>query len=473
MGGSAETQTSEMLRNLKILSTLALSGVACGQMEEMQALAKAIGESKDALTEIEIGEVVSLTLGESVVEHEGETYDGVYFKAPDKGEGEDFSWYFNAPEDWANWYVLPLEEDVKLGFRDWLNGDMVYERFDRAGEKNRFRVLQTLSGSYFEAGKEYVLWFRQIKDAEPGELRLKATFANPEKGENWDYEKLEKALNLKPKDSAAQIAELDSLGGRILLDGKFFDPQYADGRIDSLFFAKRQQKQMSGGFFIQISTSTPPCRTEPKLADIIAKYGEPDFVRSSEEDSRRTGNEEVDEGDESTVTYYYDYFGFVAEEGDEEKIVRQVTAQANDFSGLRPEGEARSTFGQLGFENLTVFHTDGKEVGRIYRFDEEGKQPLVVKAPPEGAYQNGPVTLSFLGEGTWTMEGVSETGKRIYTKRYVQDRLNGLTEVFHENGKLKLSLTYKDGVPDGKFTEFDEEGGVVREAIYKDGVPVE
>lgn len=463
-----------MFGNFRIVLALGLCGMAHGQLEEMQGLAKALGERKEALMEMPFGDgessgLFAMTLGETVVEHGRESYDGLHFKAPDGIEGKDFVWYFNAPEGWAHWYILPLGGEVKQGFRNWLDGDMVYGTYDKAGEKGRFRALQTLDGSYFEAGKEYVLWFRRVEEAEPGEIRLIAAFAKPgEKGE-WDHEALEDALGLKQKASEAQVAELDSLGGRILLDGKFFDRGYADDRIESLFFAKRRQTQMSGGFFIQISTSTPPCKTEPKLADIIAKYGEPDFVRSSDEDSRRSGEEEKEDADEPTVTHFYDHFGFVVEEGDADGIVQLVTAQANDFSSLRPKTGARSTFGELGFENLTVFHFDGREVGRIYRFDEDGKVPLVITAPPEGAYENGPATLTYFGDGKWTMEGVYDSGKKGYVKRYARNRLDGLTEVFHESGKLKLSMSYKDGMPHGKFTEFDEEGGVVRELVYKEG----
>jgi hypothetical protein len=414
--------------------------------------------------------VLAITLGETVVEHVEGPYDGVRFTAPADVAGQDFIWYFNAPEGWANWYIVPLEGDVKQGFSDWLTGDKVYKEFDKDGEKERMRTLQTLDGSYFEPGKEYALWFRNVAKAKPGELRFKIAFAKLEKDEKWDHEKLEKALRLEAASAEAQVAALGSLGGKILLDGKFFDKGYAEDRIDSVFFAKRQQQSFNGGFFIQIQTSTPPCRTNPKLAEIIAKHGEPDFVRTGKEAASRTSHKEEDEP--PTVTYFYDYFGFVVEEGDEKKIVQQVTAQANDFSSLSPKDSGRSTFGQLGFENLTVFHLDGKEVGRIYLFDEDGDEPSVVTAPPEGAYRNGPVTINHLGGGKWTMEGVSEEGEKLYLKRYEKNRLNGIAEVYHANGKQKILLSYKDGVPDGKFVEYDEEGEIVREALYKDGVVV-
>lgn len=463
-----------MLRGFITVTMMALAPIANGQLEELQSLAEKLAEKKEALDVVKLREdgrsaVFGITLGESVVEHKDGPYDGLRFTAPADLAGRDFIWYFNAPEGWANWYIVPLEGEVKQGFQNWLTADKVYKDLDKDGEKERMRALQTLDGSYFEPGKEYALWFRNALKAKPGEVRFKIAFAKPE--EEWKHEELEKALGLEAASAQTQVAALESLGGKILLDGKFFDKGYAEGRIDSLFFAKRQQQSMSGGFFIQIQTSTPPCRTNPKLAEIMEKHGEPDFVRTSKEAASLTSAKEDDEP--PTVTYFYDYFGFVVKEGDEDQIVQQVKAQANDFSTLVPKDSGRWTFGQLGFENLTVFHQDGREVGRIYRFDEEDKEPSVVTAPPEGVYQNGPVTVKYLGGEKWTMESVSEEGKKMYEKRFERNRLNGITEVYHGNEKLKLSLSYKDGVPHGKFVEYDEEGEMVREAVYKDGEPVE
>lgn len=452
---------------------------ANGQIEEMQSLSKALTENRASLDEMKLGDeahsgMVISKLGDSVVEEGGGTYDGLVFKAPEKLRERDFIWYFNAPEGWANWYILPLGDEPKQGFKNWINADKVYAEFDRVGEADRFRALQTLDGSYFEAGKEYVLWFRKTDGAEPGELRLCAAFADPGKKAEWDHISLEGALKLKPQPAEEQVKALGSLGGRILLDREFFGRAYAEGRIDSLFFSLREQKQMEGGFFIQIKTSTPPCKTNPKLADIMAKYGEPDFIRSTKEEELRRPSEvekddEEPDDEEPTVTYFYDHFGFVVDEGDADRVVRFVEVQANDFSALRPKGEDRATFGQLAFENLTVFHFDGEEVGRIYRFDEDGKEPLVIKAPPERAYLNGKTSLTYRGDGNWTMAVFSDAGDKDYVKRYEGHRLNGVTEVFHKNGQLRFSFSYKDGVPDGKFTEFDEAGKMVREVVYRDG----
>jgi len=245
----------------KLVLALSLYGIASGQLEELQTLAEALVKNKEALDKVTVGadwqsEVTTITLGKTGFEHADGSYDGLFFKAPEELEGKDFIWYFNAPEDWANWYIVPLDGDVKQAFRNWLIGDKVYQGFDKAGEKGRFRVLQTLDGSYFEPGKEYAIWFRKMGDAKPGEIRLRVGFAKPEEDGKWEYEELEKALGLEPQSSEAQVAELQSLGGAILLDKKLFDRGYADSRIDSLFFSKRQQQQMSGGFFIQIKSGS-------------------------------------------------------------------------------------------------------------------------------------------------------------------------------------------------------------------------
>jgi hypothetical protein len=455
---------------------IGIAQIASGQMEELQSLANKLAEKKNELDVVKLEEdgrsaVSSATLGKSTVEHQDRPYDGLRFTAPLDLEGRDFIWYFNAPEGWANWYIVPLEEEVKQGFKNWLNADMVYKDLDKEGAKERMRVLQTLDGSYFEPGKEYALWFRNVEKAKPGELRFRIAFAKPEEKGKWEHGDLEQALGLEAAAAEAQVAELDSLGGKILMDEKFFDKEYAEGRIDAVFSAKRQQQILKGGFFIQIRTSTPPCRRNPKLAEIMAKHGEPDFVRTSKETASLTTKKEDD--DPPTVTHFYDYFGFVVNEGDGDQIVQQVTAQANNFSKLIPKDSGRWTFGRLGYENLMVFHQDGREVGRIYFFDEEDKDPNAVKVPPLGAYRNGSVTVKCMGDGKWTMEGVSEEGKPLFLKRYEKNRLHGISETYHDNEKLRLSLSYNNGVLDGNLIEYDEEGKIVREARYKEGNEIE
>ncbi|MDP4898373.1 MAG: hypothetical protein NWR03_11410 [Akkermansiaceae bacterium] len=464
-----------MFGKLILFGLLAVAGSAWSQDDEMVALSKALSEGRDKLDKLALGGDgkamrLDLNLGETMVESGGTQYDGIRLTVPKNIKGKDFVWYFNVPEGWSNWYILPLDKEVKAGFRNWVIADKFYEGLDKPWEKNRFRTMQVLEGGYFEPGAEYVLWFRRMHEKSKGKLRVRAAFSKSVK--DWDHEAFEKALGLKPLPAAGQVKGLDSLGGKILLDEALFEKGYAAGRIDSLFFSMRQQKDMEGGFFIQIATSTPPCNRQPKLSEIVAKYGKADFIRSSSEKNLLNSDHNDDE-EEPIITHYYDYFGFeVSEEGGDGKVLR-VNVQANDFRSLQPKEDSRATFGKMRYENLTAFHMDGEEVGRIYLFDEEQKEPVVIKAPPVGTYTNGDIRLSFLGEGKWTMKGLTEEGEVGYVKRYASHRLEGITEVYFPGGKLKMSLSYKAGLPDGKFIEYDEEGGVVREMIYREGKPVE
>ncbi len=464
-----------MFRRLMTMAVLCVAGFSQGQ-EDGEALAKALSDGREALEVMDFGGGEALVsrrfqLGETKIEHDGNVFDGIRLVAPGKTSGKDFIWYFNIPEGWAHWYIVPLGGEMKQGFRSWLTPDRLYANFDKAGEEGRFRVLQTLDGRYFDAGAEYVLWFRRVEDGVKGEMRVRAAFS--ERVEDWDRDGLEEALGLRSSPAADQVAELDSRGGRILLDGELFEKGYAEDRIDSLFFSMRRQKDMAGGFSIRIETSTPPCRKSPLLAEIIDKYGEADFIVSSAEEA--AGNGDSDEGGEPVVTHYYDYFGLEVSENESSPKVRRVVAQANDFSTLRPMEDSRATFGSLRFRNLIVMHLDGDEVGRIYGFDEGGRKPDVVKLPRPGVYSHGLDTLKHLGAGSWEWRSEAVKGIPSYIKRYSENRLNGLSEMFHETrkGGVKFSLPYKDGLLHGRVTEYDEGGEILREMEYREGELVE
>ena len=169
---------------------------------------------------------LEIKLGESVVKtKEGFVFDGFHFTAPETA-GQDLVWFFNAPKSWGHWYILPSDGTMeKPGFRSWNNADKIYDPFDRPGEPDRLRVLQTLVGSYFETGKNYLIWFRQREKSEGDDtLRVRLGFAKKGEDENWDTKTLEKTLQLKPRPVAEQVAHLQSRGGRILLDPKFLNP---------------------------------------------------------------------------------------------------------------------------------------------------------------------------------------------------------------------------------------------------------
>ncbi len=447
----------------------------------IEVIQTALVLKKEALQELKIpgdGKTVDfdLKLGESPVKVGEAQFDGFRFTAPEIPEGADFVWNFNAPKGWGNWYILPVEGKPGQAFRSWLEGDKLYQTFDKAGEKERLRILQTLTGSYFKPGAEYLMWFRKVSGDGEGALRGRAAFAKRKEGKNpWDYDEIEKALQLKPAAPEDQVAALESRGGLILLDKEFFAPGYAGNRIDSVFLSMRSTKRSSSGFFITLQTSVPPCETSPSFAAIMKKYGEPDFSRSGEEMSKRMGHAggSPEDADYKKITlHYYDYFTLEVEnEGKDPKVLR-VATQATNFSKVRPPAKG-SSYAQLDLENLTVFHKDGKEVGRAYYFLEDGEDPLFIKEPPPGAYQSEDDTLTAKGDGKWLWESKFEDGKIGRRMPLEHHRFHGKAEGFWPDGKPQFTAEYRKGKLDGELVQYDKTGKEKARRKFKDGEEVE
>lgn len=419
------------------------------------------GEGKPASIEIKLGETTATA--------DDLKFDGFRFIAPEVGK-RDFIWYFNVPNEWAHWYILPTEGEPARAFRDWLDADMVYEAVDDPREVNRKRVFQTLSGEYFEPGREYIVWFREVEATLKSKALIRAEISFSAKAEDgaWDVAALEKALELKPLPAKDQVEALDSRGGRILLDGRLFTRQYAENRIDDLFSTIRETRQMQGGFFITMQTAVPPCKTTPLFSEIRRTFGDPDFVRDDAE--RKKLGLEV-EGDESVTTHFYDHFGF--EVGPDDRVLR-VVSQASDFSELIPEvpAEAEGTFGWIQMENLTVFHRGRKEVGRAYFFREQGKEPKFITVPPAGVYGRYNEELEFLGNGDWEERQFHRNGQIARKYRYENHKQSGEALGFWENGKPQFVATFKDGLLEGEVTTLSENGEKTKK-MYRAGELVE
>jgi len=415
----------------------------------------------------------SVQLGESVLTtSNGEVFDGFRFTAPKNAKNLDFIWYFNAPAEWGNWYIFPVKGEAKNAFRDWLVADKVYQKFDADGVENRERILQSLSAGYFKGGAEYIMWFRQVREVEGQKAggRLAGRFGFKKKSEKWDYKEFEQALGLKPKSAEAQVKALGSRGGRIMLDKSLFEPSYAKERIDSVFFSLRQTTRMAGGFFITMEVSIPPCKDGPAYADIVKKYGEADFVRTSKEQAIRSGDQAEDE---DTTIYYYDYFGFEVANQDATKKVLRVVTHANNYSLLRTEKDVAS-FGQISLQNLTAFHSkEGTEVGRLYYFMEGAKEVVVTQDPPVGKYKWDAQLLDYLGNGKWLHSSYHGNGSLARKVPYEKHQMNGVAEGFHEDDSLKFKASYKNGLLDGEVIEYTPDGKVGRKTVFKEGQRVE
>jgi antitoxin component YwqK of YwqJK toxin-antitoxin module len=408
------------------------------------------------------------------VSKDNQVFDGLRFTVPEKLEGRDFIWYFNAPKHWGNWYIVPVEGELERGFRNWLDADKAYQGLDDPKEKDRLRILQDLSGSNLKAGKDYILWFRRVGEGPPSELRGVLAFAARAKDEEqWKHEALETALKLQPSPVEVQAEVLASRGAKILLDPAFFDRPEADERIDQVFFDIRQTVWTRGGYFITMEIACPPCHHKPSFAKIEAVHGAPDFIESDAEKARLrklAGDTNASNEDAGTVTYYYDYFGFEVQEGDPARKVRRVRTQASNYADLRAPDD-KPFFGRLPMKNLTVFRDRQKEVGRLYFFNEGEKKPVIMQEPPPGRYRSGDQVLEYQGQGAWlwlTMSG-DKVVRRI---PFAQHLIHGRGEGKHENGKTSFTAEYKNGVLDGEVVKFGEDGKVTSKQLFREGRPV-
>jgi len=393
--------------------------------------------------------------------------DGFRFTVPASAEGLDFVWYFNAPTAWGHWYICPVEGDMEGGFKTWLNADKLYATIDRVDEKQRLRILQTLDGEDFKSGQEYILWFRKVE--EEGGTDLRGRFCFAPKDDDWGYDNIEEALSLKPMGLQHQVQNLESKGGTILLDETYFDREYAARQIDNVFLSLRQTRRMRGGFFITMEIACPPCRTRPSYAKIRAKYGEADFVQTAEETEKVLLHAGHDlEEEDSITTYYYDYFGFEVSSDDKKESVQRVVTHAIDYSILQPKDNG-AHFESISMKNLTVFHKDYKEVGRIYYFLEGEKKPLCTQDPPKAEYKRGNEVLEYMGNGKWSWMSYSQDGKLARVVPFENHQMNGMAEGYHQNGEKSFVASYKNGMLDGAVIKYSQEGEETERTLFENG----
>lgn len=395
-------------------------------------------------------------------------FDGLRFRAP--MQRGDFVWYFNAPSAWGQWYILPATGSPAPGFTRWLNADQVYEGFDTAGETGRLRVAQTLAGSYFQPGREYLLWFRRVRAG--GDDTLRGAMAFRRARSEWKLADVEGALALKPQDLVAQATALGSRGARILLDADLFDRDYAEERISSVFFSRRQTSSLGGGGFVTIETAVPPCRTEPSWRAIEARHGPADFTITADEQRRVRAEEEAGEegGDEPVVDrHYVDYFIFEARADDASQRVTRVVATAANASEMRPRGDGGHV-GRWSRPDLAVFHRDGREVGRIYGFPESD-HPRVLQEPPPGSYRADGEEMVYQGEGRWTWKAFHPDGAVARTIELAGHRMHGPAEAFDAAGRRVMRATYRDGHLEGDVVEYGPNGAERSRVSYRNGRP--
>lgn len=469
------------------LVAMPLIHLAAATPEELQQeLVKAIQTAPDGFEAFNPSEALFVdfdaTLGvDTVTLSNGDVFDGIRVTVPAAAKGLDFLWYFNVSDNWANWYVCPVEGVSSSGFRNWLNADKVYTPYDDVEEAGRYRVLQTLTADYFEPEQSYVFWFRRGSGTGSGTLRGRLGFYPPE--EKWDHEAVETALALELQDLESQVQVLGSRGGQILLDSTLYTRGDAQSQIDSVFWTLRHTRQTSDGFFTTMVVQGGNCaaNSEPLYADILERHGIADCVITSDEEALVDAHnvypdtesdpedaEESTKDSPATLTYFYDFFGFIVPKDNPMGKVTNISTQANDYSTLRGSGKG-GTFGTLGLRNLTAFYSEGVEVGRIYYFLEGNKIPLVIQEPPLGSYHNGNQELNYLGDGRWLSKSYHRGGALQNTFEIADNRQHGAMYWYYPDGSLHYESQHEAGLVHGEVIQYDPSGAVIKTMQFERG----
>ena len=113
-------------------------------------------------------------------------------------------------------------------------------------------------------------------------------------------------------------------------------------------------------------------------------------------------------------------------------------------------------FHNSGSLSLKSNFKDGKQHGEFQTFHPNGKISI------EGNFEMG----KKIGRWSEFYDDGSSYWKLNYTDGKIDD---GLFEMFHKNGNLRSSVTYKNDMPATNWTYYDEIGEIERIDIYKNG----
>ena len=412
-------------------------------------------------------ELFTVRIDEKPIVVGGQRFGCVRFVAPPE-PARDMVWAFSLPANWAQWYILPASGTM-TGFRNWLNADRLYEELP-ATVDNAAR-LQTLAAESFKPGATYILWFKE-QDAVPGPAMLSGAIdflPAPGEKKEWDAEAIEKGLGLKTAPMADQVAYLKSRGGRALLDRRFFDPDYAEGRIEDLLYARRHSLTLADGWYIKTTIIIPVCHTEPLLADVQAAYGEADLVLSGKERQMFDKEPPKDE-----AAYYYDHVVFLVKKKAGQPRILRVSSEAADTSAVRPRQDGL-TWGDVPLPEikLRVFYRDRKEIARVAFWGEADARVISGDFPVDTfrrASDDGESReeLQYLGKGDWAYRSVYQNGQTETTATLRGHAYQGAWHDFFPDGKPRTEANYDKGQLEGALKQWRQDGES-RELHYRAG----
>ena len=113
-------------------------------------------------------------------------------------------------------------------------------------------------------------------------------------------------------------------------------------------------------------------------------------------------------------------------------------------------------FDEEGNKNAEEFYNNGKKEGTWKIFYQNGKPSQVVFYKSDK--KNGPYK-EFFESGSPKIEAIM-----------IDDEFNGIVKIYHPNGQVWQSGTYKKGLKEGSWIINKEDGMLEKEEIYKSGV---
>ena len=346
--------------------------------------------------------------------------------------------------------------------------DRLYEDFPTTAKNPAY--LQTLKAESLKPGSTYIIWFKQNEPSKaPATLTAAINFLPGTKDE-WDHEEIEKGLALKPAAPAKQAEYFNSRGARILLDGRFFKPNYAKTRIEDLRFSLRNSKEFSNGLFMEMRIQIPPCGTDPLLKEIISAHGEPDLILSAEE----VRLFEKD-GAQAGPACYYDRFGFVMDAWRPDRVFG-VQSQASDASRMRPTLDGL-TWNDVPLRtvDLRIFYRDKKEIARVAFWGKENAR-VTSGTFPAGAYRrsydNGAnmEELVNVDREKWTYRAFTQAGKEVRNVELVNHSFHGTLRESYPDGKPRAEVPYNAGRVEGLVIQWSRDGEL-KEKMFENGEP--
>jgi hypothetical protein len=124
-------------------------------------------------------DVGKATWTELTLNARGKKVDAIRVRTP-AGERRDLVWAFSLPKSVDRWYILPVEGQMKQGFRNFWKA-RPEELFGKESPANVDRgIIQMLDARQLEPDKEYLIWF-VFKDEKPVKTYLTVAFLPPGK----------------------------------------------------------------------------------------------------------------------------------------------------------------------------------------------------------------------------------------------------------------------------------------------------